>query len=106
MDSSSPGFGAPTEVAYAGINLARARDLKADVPLLSTEDGGPMGLISLTLKAAASIRPFLDVRRAFMRMDADGDGAVSTDELQRVSCTIHSLTRSFCSVQSEISSCD
>ena len=57
----------PTELAYTEINIAKGRDLKADLPLLNSEDGGVMGLVSVTLKAAASIRPFLDVRRQSAR---------------------------------------
>ena len=68
------------EVAYAQVNVASGRDLKADLPLLSTEDGGVMGVVSVTIRAAASIRPFLDVRRAFTRMDKDGNGSISINE--------------------------
>lgn len=61
---------------YAELNVAKAKDLvKAEVLLSSTEDGGPMGSLSLSLRCATAIKPFVAVRKAFSAKDANGDGA-------------------------------
>ena len=72
----------PTELAYAEIDLARGNDLRREeFPLLSSVDGGPMGTISLTVRASAAVKPFIAVRKAFTSIDANGDGALTQAEL-------------------------
>ena len=70
------------EIATSEINIAQGKDVKyAEVPIRSAEDGGILGFITVTLKAAASVRPFLNVRSTFVRMDTDGDGSITLDEV-------------------------
>ena len=72
----------PAELAYAEIDLARGHDLrKEEFPLLSSADGGPMGTITLTVRASAAVKPFIAVRKAFTSIDANGDGALTQAEL-------------------------
>ena len=70
-----------SEVAYLELNLANARDRRRqEVLLVSTEDGGPMGSAVLSLRCASALRPYLAVRRAFVSLDSDGSGSLSTGE--------------------------
>ena len=68
-------------IASAETNVAKGSDLKyAELPLTSAEDGGILGFVTVSIKSAASVRPFLAVRQAFVRMDTDGDGILKLDE--------------------------